>query len=116
LPSGERDLLEIFGRADIDIRVVPRQLEHGVLIALAVDDVATAREELAAAGVELIGDLVWATDITGSAADDGWAGASSRRRTGKSTCCSRTASVAAGDPASVTTQHLGHRLPPAGAI
>jgi catechol 2,3-dioxygenase-like lactoylglutathione lyase family enzyme len=72
LPSGERDLVEIFGRADIDTRVVPPGFEHGVLIALAVDDVATAREELAAAGVELIGDLVWATDITGDAADDGW--------------------------------------------
>ena len=50
LPSGERDLLEVFGRADIDTRVVPPELEHGVLIALAVDDVDTAREELAAAG------------------------------------------------------------------
>jgi hypothetical protein len=68
----ERDLLEIFGLADTDPRVVPPELEHGVLIALAVDDVATAREELAAAGVELIVDLVWATDIMGNAADAGW--------------------------------------------
>ena len=27
MPSGERDLLEIFGRADIDTRVVPPELE-----------------------------------------------------------------------------------------
>jgi catechol 2,3-dioxygenase-like lactoylglutathione lyase family enzyme len=72
LPSGQRDLLEIFGRRDIDDRVVPSEFEHGVLVALAVDDVAAAREELAAAGVELIGDLVWATEITGNSADHGW--------------------------------------------
>jgi catechol 2,3-dioxygenase-like lactoylglutathione lyase family enzyme len=72
LPSGERDLLEIFGRPDIDNRVVPPEFEQGVLIALAVDDIVTAKEELAAAGIELIGDLVWATDLTGSTADAGW--------------------------------------------
>ena len=72
LPSGERDLLEIFGRPDIDNRVVPSEFEQGVLIALAVDDVVTAMGELAAAGIELIGDLVWATDLTGNAADAGW--------------------------------------------
>jgi catechol 2,3-dioxygenase-like lactoylglutathione lyase family enzyme len=72
LPSGERDLLEIVGRSEIDRRVVPSEFQHGVLIALAVDDVATAREELEVAGIELIGDLVWATDLTGNAADDGW--------------------------------------------
>ena len=72
LPSGERDLLEVFGRPDMDRRVVPSEFESGVLIALAVDDVAAAREELAAAGIELIGDLVWATDLTGNAAEEGW--------------------------------------------
>jgi catechol 2,3-dioxygenase-like lactoylglutathione lyase family enzyme len=72
LPSGARDLLEIFGRSDIDERIVPSEFEHGVLVALAVDDVAVAREELAAAGVELIGDLVWATEMTGNPADKGW--------------------------------------------
>jgi catechol 2,3-dioxygenase-like lactoylglutathione lyase family enzyme len=72
LPSGERDLLEIFGQPEIDTRVVPSEFQHGVLIALAVDDVAAAREELEVAGIELIGDLVWATDVTGNAADDGW--------------------------------------------
>ena len=72
LPSGERDLLEVFGRPDMDRRVVPSEFERGVLIALAVDDVTAAREELAAAGIELIGDLVWATDLTGNAAEEGW--------------------------------------------
>lgn len=72
LPSGERDLLEIFGQADVDTRVVPPEFEHGALIALAVEDIATAREELAAAGLELLGDLVWAADLTGNVADVGW--------------------------------------------
>jgi catechol 2,3-dioxygenase-like lactoylglutathione lyase family enzyme len=72
LPSGERDLLEVFGGFDVDPRVVPPEFEHGVLIAFAVDDVAAARDELAAAGVELIGDVVWAADVTGEAADSGW--------------------------------------------
>jgi catechol 2,3-dioxygenase-like lactoylglutathione lyase family enzyme len=72
LPSGERDLLEVFGRPDIDTRVVPSEFEGGVLIALAVDDVVRARQELAAADVELIGDLVWASELTGNSADEGW--------------------------------------------
>jgi catechol 2,3-dioxygenase-like lactoylglutathione lyase family enzyme len=72
LPSGERDLLEVFGRSDIDRRVVPEEFGNRVLVAFAVDDVVSAREELSAAGVELIGDLVWATDVTGNALDQGW--------------------------------------------
>ena len=72
VPSGERDLLEVFGRPDVDHRVVPEEFRSGVLVAFAVDDVATARGELAAAGIELIGDLVWATDLTGDAANRGW--------------------------------------------
>lgn len=72
LPSGDRDLLEVLGRPDIDDRVVPSEIEHGVLVALAVDAVAAARQELAAAGVELMGGLVWATELTGDPADEGW--------------------------------------------
>jgi catechol 2,3-dioxygenase-like lactoylglutathione lyase family enzyme len=72
LPSGERDLLEVFGSGDVDERVVPPEFEHGVLVAFAVDDVISAREELAMAGIELIGELVWAADVTGDPADHGW--------------------------------------------
>ena len=38
----------------------------------AVEDVISAREELAMAGIELIGELVWAADVTGDPADQGW--------------------------------------------
>ncbi len=73
LPSGERDLLELFGGPDVDTRVVPAEFDQGVLIALAVDDVVTAREELAAADVELIGNVVRAVELTGDPEDEGWA-------------------------------------------
>ena len=72
LPSGDRDLLEIFGSGDVDERVVPPEFEHGALVAFAVQDVSSAREELAAAGIELIGELVSAADVTGDPADQDW--------------------------------------------
>lgn len=72
LPSGDRDLLEILGSADIDERVAPAEFERGVLVAFAVDDVVSAREELAAAGIELIGEVVWANDLFDSPEDEDW--------------------------------------------
>lgn len=72
LPSGDRDLLEVFGPRDVDERVVPAEFEHGVLVAFAVDDVVSARDELVAAGIELIGELVSGADITGDPADQDW--------------------------------------------
>jgi hypothetical protein len=72
LPSGPRDLVEIFGPGMTDERVAPAAFETGVLIAFAVDDILGAREELAAAKVELVGDIVWARDITGGAQSNRW--------------------------------------------
>ncbi len=46
-------------------------IKHGVLVAFAVEDVVSAREELAMAGIEIIGELVWAADVTGDPADQG---------------------------------------------
>ena len=54
LPSGPRDLLEVFGPAMTDERVAPATFESGAMIAFAVDDVVSAKEELAAAGVEIL--------------------------------------------------------------
>jgi hypothetical protein len=71
-PSGDRDLLEVFGSGDVDERSVPAEFEHGVLVAFAVEDVVSAREELAMAGIEIIGELLWAADVTGDPADQGW--------------------------------------------
>jgi catechol 2,3-dioxygenase-like lactoylglutathione lyase family enzyme len=72
LPSGPRDLVEIFGPGMTDERVAPAAFETGVLIAFAVDDILGAREELAAAKVELVGDIVWARDITGGDPSNRW--------------------------------------------
>jgi catechol 2,3-dioxygenase-like lactoylglutathione lyase family enzyme len=72
LPSGPRDLLEVFGPGMSDERVAPANFESGVLIAFAVDDVVSAREELAAADVEILGDIVWGTELTGDPADTDW--------------------------------------------
>jgi catechol 2,3-dioxygenase-like lactoylglutathione lyase family enzyme len=69
LPSVPRDLPEVFGPDMTDERVAPAAFQTGVLIAFAVDDIVSARAELAAADVELVGDIVWARDLTGG--DDG---------------------------------------------
>jgi hypothetical protein len=43
--------------------VFPTEVSEGVVVAFAVDDIVGAREELAAAKVELIGELVWANEL-----------------------------------------------------
>ncbi len=43
----------------------PTEGSEGMLVAFAVDDIVGAREELAA-GVELVGDIVWAADLFAS--------------------------------------------------
>jgi hypothetical protein len=72
LPSGPRDLVEIFGPGMTDERVAPAAFGAGVLIAFAVGDVVSARAELAAAHVELVGDVVWARDLTGGDESNRW--------------------------------------------
>ena len=71
LPSGPRDLVEVFGPGMTDERVAPAEFESGVLIAFAVDDIVSARAELAAQ-VELVGDIVWARDVTGGDQSNRW--------------------------------------------
>ena len=63
LPSGKRDYVEVFGPEEQNASLFPTAAGDGILVAFAVDDIVGAREELAAAGVELIGDLVWAADL-----------------------------------------------------
>jgi hypothetical protein len=46
LPSGPRDLVEVFGPGMTDERVAPAEFESGVLIAFAVGDIVSARAEL----------------------------------------------------------------------
>jgi catechol 2,3-dioxygenase-like lactoylglutathione lyase family enzyme len=63
LPSGRGDFVEVFGPAHANSRVFPAEVSEGTVVAFAVDDIVVAREELAAAEVELIGDLVWADEL-----------------------------------------------------
>ncbi len=74
LPSGRGDLVEVFGPEFEHASLFPAEVTEGIVVAFAVDDIVGAREELAAAGVELVGDLVWAGELFGDAslAGYGW--------------------------------------------
>ena len=60
LGSGERDLLEIYGSTFADQRLFPAHVD-GPIVAFAIDDLLAARAELEAAGTEIIGEVVWAS-------------------------------------------------------
>jgi hypothetical protein len=47
-------------------------VHDGIIVAFAVDDLADARAELAAAKVELIGDPVWASELCADASMEGF--------------------------------------------
>jgi catechol 2,3-dioxygenase-like lactoylglutathione lyase family enzyme len=63
LPSGRSDFVEVLGPKHENASVFPTEVSEGVVVAFAVDDIVGAREELAAAKVELIGELVWANQL-----------------------------------------------------
>jgi len=63
LPSGRGDFVEVFGSEHANSRIFPAEVSEGTVVAFAVDDIVDAREELAASGVELIGELVWADEL-----------------------------------------------------
>jgi len=63
LPSGRRDFIEVFGADHANTKVFPSEVSEGTVVAFAVDDIVGARQELAAAEVELIGELVWADEL-----------------------------------------------------
>jgi hypothetical protein len=63
LPSGRSDFVEVFGPEYENASVFPAEVSEGVVVAFAVDDVVSARDELAAVRVEMIGELVWANEL-----------------------------------------------------
>lgn len=71
LGSGERDLFEIYGSAFRDERLFASAAD-GPVAAFDVDDLAAARAELEAAGTEIIGDVVWAAEVSGDPQQSGW--------------------------------------------
>ncbi len=61
LPGGDHDYVEVFGPTDPDSAFYTT----GPVVGFVVDDLEKARTELQAAGVELIGPLVWSRRIKG---------------------------------------------------
>lgn len=73
LPSGRSDFVEVFGPEHENASLFPIEVREGMVVAFAVDDIVDARAELAAAaGVELIGDVVWASEIFADAKMEGF--------------------------------------------
>jgi catechol 2,3-dioxygenase-like lactoylglutathione lyase family enzyme len=70
LPTGPHDAVEVFGPEKPDARLFP-DAAVGALVAFIVDDIVSARAEVAAAGIELLSDLIWATEISGNPSDAG---------------------------------------------
>ena len=70
LPTHRFDYVEVFGAGLDDPRVVPSGLDRP-MVAFVVDDVAAAHDEVKAAGVEVLGDLVWAAEAFGKPAYEG---------------------------------------------
>lgn len=72
LASGRRDMVEIFGQPAIDTRLFPVEAGDGPIIAFAVDDLESAYRELIETGVEVIGQIVWASDFKGQEQSTGY--------------------------------------------
>jgi hypothetical protein len=71
LESGDRDLVEVYRPGGYDERLLP-PFATGPTVAFAVDDLIAARAELAAAGIEIVADIVWAADAFDDSRLDGW--------------------------------------------
>ena len=60
--SGRRDFVEVYGPEKQDTSLFPDSAV-GAVVAFIVDDIVSARAEVAAAGIELLGDLIWAAEL-----------------------------------------------------
>ncbi len=61
LPTGQSDFVEVFGPTKQDQNLYPDSAGR-LMVAFIVDDVVGAHAEIAAAGVELLGDVFWAAE------------------------------------------------------
>lgn len=73
LPTGRWDFVEVFGSDFRDERLIPPEAA-GVFVAMVVEDVEEARRVCEAAGVEILGETVWAEQAFGKPeyAGTGW--------------------------------------------
>jgi hypothetical protein len=65
LPSVRDDFVEVYGPAKQDTSLIPDSVA-GPIIAFIVDDVFSAHAEVAAAGIELLSEVIWLADGFGS--------------------------------------------------
>lgn len=65
LPTGRLDFVEIFSSDFHDERLIPPEAT-GVFVAIFVDDLEEARRDCTAAGVEILGEIIWAEDAFGN--------------------------------------------------
>jgi catechol 2,3-dioxygenase-like lactoylglutathione lyase family enzyme len=70
LPTHRRDLLEVYSPEHDDERMIPNGVDF--MVAFVVDDLERALAEVRAAGVELVGEVVWAAQAFGDPAHDGF--------------------------------------------
>ena len=70
LPSGSFDLAEVYGSDLRDERLLPNDVS-APMITFVVDDVVAARAEVEAAGIEILGDIVWAAQAFENPAYEG---------------------------------------------
>ena len=61
LPTGALDFVEVFADDFRDARLIPDETE-GVFVAFIVEDLEEARGEVEEAGLEVVGDTVWAEE------------------------------------------------------
>ena len=64
LPTGPWDFVEVFAPDFDDERLISSEVD-GVFVAFFVEDLEEARRECEAAGVEIIGETVWAAEAFG---------------------------------------------------
>ena len=71
LPTHRFDLVEVYARDHDDSRMIPAEVDF--MIAFVVDDIRGAMAEVKAAGLELVGELVWAAEAFDDPALEGFA-------------------------------------------
>jgi len=70
LPTGSFDFAEVYSSGHHDERMIPDGVE-GPVVAFVVDDLQTALTEVKEAGLEVVGDVVWAAEAFGQSDMDG---------------------------------------------
>ncbi len=63
LPTHRRDLVEVYAQEHRDVRLIPDDAD--VVIAFFVDDIRAAMGEVQAAGLNIVGEPVWAAEAFG---------------------------------------------------